>query len=304
MTWEIARVILSSGTLALCFHSAPVRAAELQAYAEATLVDTEYGDGDSFRVRFREKPDPGAAAGTGAWREEVIRLYYVDAPETSLSSESDRRRVLEQSRYFGLEDPRRVPHFGEAAKGRVRELLKKPFTVYTAFARAMGRSQKSRVYAMIDIAEGQDLAAVLVREGLARAHGVGRRTPHGVSAEEYAAFLDDLEMAAGLERAGVWSETAIGRIAELRRLQREEDRRLDEALRFGVFATVSRENPLDLNSAEEEELQQLEGIGPSLAKRIVEGRPYRSVEDVLRVKGIGEVTLGRIAPYLRVKGEK
>ena len=47
---------------------------------------------------------------------------------------------------------------------------------------------------------------------------------------------------------------------------------------------------------------QLEGIGPSLAQRIVADRhvngPFSSIEDVARVPGIGSTTLDRIRPWL------
>ena len=55
------------------------------------------------------------------------------------------------------------------------------------------------------------------------------------------------------------------------------------------------EKPFDVNSATEEELDSIEGIGPVLAKRIVEYRqkngPFRSMEDLLEVEGIGEKIL-------------
>lgn len=48
---------------------------------------------------------------------------------------------------------------------------------------------------------------------------------------------------------------------------------------------------VSINSATLDELDTLPGIGPALARRIVEGRPYSSIEDLLDVPGIGPVRL-------------
>ena len=59
---------------------------------------------------------------------------------------------------------------------------------------------------------------------------------------------------------------------------------------------------LDLNTAEADELVCLPGIGPATAERILERRAelgaFRSKEDVLSVKGIGEATYEKIEPYI------
>lgn len=47
------------------------------------------------------------------------------------------------------------------------------------------------------------------------------------------------------------------------------------------------EVPLDLNRATVEQLESLPGIGPGLAARLVAARPFRSVGEVMKVKGIG-----------------
>ncbi len=60
--------------------------------------------------------------------------------------------------------------------------------------------------------------------------------------------------------------------------------------------------PIDLNTADLDALKTLPGIGPALARRILEDRaangPYREAADLLRVKGIGPATLARIRPLL------
>lgn len=59
---------------------------------------------------------------------------------------------------------------------------------------------------------------------------------------------------------------------------------------------------VNLNTASWPELAQLPEIGEGLARRIVENRHnegrFRSAEDLMRVRGIGEKTVERMRPYL------
>ena len=57
-----------------------------------------------------------------------------------------------------------------------------------------------------------------------------------------------------------------------------------------------------MNAADERDLCRLPGVGPSRAKRILELRDklvrFRSVRQLLRVKGIGPRTLQRMQPLI------
>jgi len=61
---------------------------------------------------------------------------------------------------------------------------------------------------------------------------------------------------------------------------------------------------LDLNTATVEDLEALPGIGPVMAQRLVQFRqthgPFKDVEDLLAVSGIGEKKLARLRPYLLI----
>ncbi|SRR5579883_150943 len=70
---------------------------------------------------------------------------------------------------------------------------------------------------------------------------------------------------------------------------------------------VSKKEPLagriDVNHATAAELRRLPGIGPTLSQRIIEARakkPFRSVEDLRHVRGIGAKTLERLKPHVVV----
>jgi competence protein ComEA len=65
---------------------------------------------------------------------------------------------------------------------------------------------------------------------------------------------------------------------------------------------------IDINHASAEEFEKLPGIGPELAKRIVRYRekhgPFRRIEDLMAVRGMGPKKWRAIRPYLRVDGER
>jgi len=268
----------------------PSYAADLQMFSNVSLVNNPANDGDSF---FAETDG----------KTLHVRLYFVDCPEISTSSKSDARRARKQTRYFGLSHATRTIHFGNEAKAFVERILAKPFTVHTAFASALGRSAEGRVYGFIITADGDDLASLLVKNGLARAYGMGRKTPNGTSRNEMIERLRDLETSAMLKRIGIWSESDPERISEFRAKQRSEDQELKD-IQSQVKKPNLQHGSLDLNTTSKEELMSINGIGPVLAERIIAGRPYKTVDDLLKVKGIGSKKLEKIRPYVVVGAGK
>ena len=63
-------------------------------------------------------------------------------------------------------------------------------------------------------------------------------------------------------------------------------------------------HPIDLNVANEKELEELPGVGPTTAKAIIQFRlksgRFRRVEDLLVIRGISETKLQKMRRYITV----
>ena len=64
---------------------------------------------------------------------------------------------------------------------------------------------------------------------------------------------------------------------------------------------------VNINSATAAQLEALPGIGPSMAQRIVSHRekngPFKKLEDLMNIQGIGEKSFLKLRPLLTVGGQ-
>ena len=252
------------------------------------LVPNKANDGDSFHIR---------ANGI----EYLVRLYFVDAPETANLGPA---RLIEQAEYFGVSVPEAI-EIGRDAKKFVDAKLSEPFTVVTRLAEGLGRSKIQRVYALVRTKDG-DLGEQLITNGLARIHGVHPAMPDGSSGADEIQKLDQLEQQAKQRKLGGWAITAPPPSDNASHpivvTQRANPAIASNSLVEGKKSR-SKENiepgKVDINTATEKEMRMIPGIGPVMAVRIIAARPFRSADELKKVSGIGDKKYAQIRPYFQ-----
>lgn len=77
---------------------------------------------------------------------------------------------------------------------------------------------------------------------------------------------------------------------------------------FAFMGLAFAATPVDLNSANQTQLEVVKGIGPVKAKAIVEYRtkngPFKSVDDLQKVTGFGKASVGKLRSEVTVGGAK
>jgi competence protein ComEA len=135
---------------------------------DCKLLPNESNDGDSFHVEHEGK-------------EYIFRLYFVDTPESSRQVEE---RVAAQADDFGVSEEQ-VLDTGHAAAEFTAKALRGRFEVLTRFENALGASRMGRSYAVIKTPQKEDLGMLLVKNGLARAHGMAPDAPGSYKMTDY-----------------------------------------------------------------------------------------------------------------------
>jgi competence protein ComEA len=253
------------------------------------LIPNPANDGDSFHVVVDGK-------------EYLFRLYFVDAPETDAANPA---RLIEQAKHFGISVPQ-VIEVGEIAREFTRDKLAEPFTVFTRMSNAMGRSKLERCCAFVQTKDG-DLGEQLVAKGLARIYGRSVTPPGASSYSAAAQKLQELEDQAKRQKLGGWAANIGGSSAPTASPATIPSRSIsvsDTAPPAALPQSTSKNERLfpakfDINTATEKELRLIPGIGPVMARRIIDARPFRSADDLKKVNGIGDKKYAEIRPYFQ-----
>jgi competence protein ComEA len=83
------------------------------------------------------------------------------------------------------------------------------------------------------------------------------------------------------------------------------DNALQSPTQESTTSTQNNDGKINLNTATEQQLMLLPGVGETTAKKIIEYRTenngFTTVEDIMNVSGIGEKKFEQMKPYIKVE---
>lgn len=164
----------------------PHRMGRYDVFQGCTLATDRGNDGDSFKVKL-----PNG-------KIEIIRLYFVDAPESAFKNYSGGRnnhdRIADQARDMGGITSQKAIEIGKKAKAfTLDHLSKAPFTIYTEWDSPFN---DQRYHAFVELSyngKPRFLHELLVEKGYARIHTKGASMPDGTSERKQEDHLFDLQ---------------------------------------------------------------------------------------------------------------
>lgn len=288
---------------------------------DCRLDADESNDADSFHIKVGRK-------------EYIFRLYFVDAPETD-SGFPD--RVEEQGKYFGItpaqtlqlgalakkftkeklaqpftvrtcmqdalgrSKKQRFYAFLETNEGDLGELL-----VANGMARVHGTSanpdglsspqrEKRKLQRLESAAKQQKVGAWGAPVGRMTARLAKQPAKSGPGSFDAFFHPERIAIAAASDpEVDLEAVSAIPTATPIVAAPAIAPKSTAVPLENAGAPTKAK---LDPNTAKAEELMTIKGIGPILAGRIIEARPYKSADDLQKAKGIGPKLYERIRPY-------
>ena len=102
-------------------------------------------------------------------------------------------------------------------------------------------------------------------------------------------------LSALLAPAGAWAQ------GKAEPAKKEPVKAAEPAKKEPIKAEPGKIEPIDLNTATEEQLKALPGIGDAYSKKIIEGRPYAKKDQLVSKKIVPQATYDKIADKVIAK---
>jgi len=180
-------------------------------------------------------------------------------------------------------------YFSDEAKAQLKELIKGKKLHLSGPNNEIPEHKFGRYYAYI-LAEDEDgrithINREMLLSGYAQYSSRARHTQDSVVA--FRKYAEEAEY----EELGMWKQKdSVGMVVQTK----------DAAIIENLF-------PLNINTATQRELEYIPSVGPGKAKTIIDFRgqngSFGTLEDLLKIKGIGPATLEKLRPYITVNEE-
>ncbi len=204
--------------------------------------------------------------------------------------------------YKSLEDLKRVKGMSDKKINAIKDKV----TVGAAGAAAVPAAKPS--VALIDINSADEKA-------LESLPGIGKSTAKAIVAGRPYKSLEDLKRVKGMSdkkinaikdqvtvgaAAATVAPSAMPSAAGISEKASSEKKAVTEQAEK-VKTKLAPGQHININTATKEELDALPGIGPVKAQRIIDGRPYNTPEDIMKVKGIKQKEYEKIKDLITVR---
>ena len=261
---------------------------------------------DSYAKKKTDAEDPGKTAAA------LIDLNSAD--QKTLESlpgigKSTAKAIIAGRPYKSIDDLKRVKGMSDKKINAIKDKVTIGAAAATAAPAAMpkaaGTSGKTAA-ALIDLNSAD-------QKTLESLPGVGKSTAKAIIAGRPYKSIDDLKSVKGMSDkkinaikdkvtigAAAVAPAVMPSAAEMSEKASSETKAMTEKSQ----KTKSKLAPgqlVNINTATKEELDALPGIGPTKAQAIIDGRPYNTPEDIMKVKGIKQKTYDKIKDMITVR---
>jgi len=263
---------------------------------------------DSYAKKKTDADDPGKTA------TALVDLNSAD--QKTLESlpgigKSTAKAIIAGRPYKSIDDLKSVKGMSDKKINAIRDKVTIGAAAATAapaaIPKAAGISGKTAT-ALVDLNSAD-------QKTLESLPGIGKSTAKGIIAGRPYKSIDDLKSVKGMSdkkinairdkvtigaAAATAAPAAIPKAAGIP----EKATSAEKAVTEKTGQTKAKLSPgqiVNINTASKEELEALPGIGPTKAQAIMDGRPYNTTEDIMKVKGIKQKTFDKIKDMITVR---
>jgi competence protein ComEA len=142
------------------------------------------------------------------------------------------------------------------------------------------------------------------KAALEKLPGVGAATADNIIAARPFKTVEDLKNVKGIGEAKFDKLKSLVTVEGIKAVHRAEGQTSPKGRAAAEGEKQAVGGPVDLNTADKAALEALPGVGPAVADRIIAARPFKTVDDLKNVKGIGDARFAALKDMVVVGEEE